>query len=74
MPIPYYIIEISDGTWRNKISDITVGPCPHPDNAKAAVEGLLIHYSITQDFGEALRIHGELRPPVRISRIPYRSW
>ena len=71
MPIPYYRLNIHNGSWdRNgKIDTIVVGPCPHPDAAKVSVIGLLMHYSVSS------RTPGpHYWPKVEISRIPYRNW
>jgi hypothetical protein len=74
MLVPYYVLDIRRNSWSNKISDITVGPCPHTDIAKAAVEGLLISCGIRLECEPHLTVWGHLRPPVIISTIPYRSW
>ena len=73
MLIPYYIVEIAHDTWHNKIQDIMIGPCPHPANSKAAVEGLLMRHSVTRDRPSSI-LHGGHYPEVRLSTIPYRSW
>jgi hypothetical protein len=63
MLTPYCALKIrSGGSWSNKIASVTVGPCPHPESARKAVEGLLI------------KEIGVPSPPVSVSKIPYRSW
>lgn len=74
MLVPYYVLDFAGNSSSNKISDITVGPCPHPENAKAAVDGLLISCAIRLDDEPYLTGWGQLRPPVSLSTIPYRSW
>ena len=66
---PYYALKIRSEpsaavrSWANRIAGVTVGPCPHPEGARAAVEGLLIK-----------KVVGSSPPPVTVSKIPYRSW
>jgi hypothetical protein len=74
MPRPYYILDIFKGSWKNKIDTIVVGPCPHPENSKSAVEGLLQRYSVTRDFLPLLTYGLNPAPQVQLSVIPYRSW
>jgi Protein of unknown function (DUF2971) len=63
MLTPYCKLKIASGeSWANKIAGVTVGPCPHPQSAKRAVEGLL------------MKKIGFSAPPVSVSKIPYRSW
>jgi len=64
MLTPYFRLKIRNGeSWANKIAGVTVGPCPHPEQAKRAVEGFL-----------AKKIVGSPVPKVTVSKIPYRSW
>ena len=63
MLTPYCKLKIRSGdSWANKIAGVTVGPCPHPKNARTAVEGLL------------MKVISDPPPPVTLSKIPYRSW
>jgi hypothetical protein len=64
MLIPYYCLKMKDGSWKNQIAQVMVGPCPHPQSSQMAVRGLLVSYHATT---------GPV-PPVDISKIPYRSW
>jgi hypothetical protein len=65
MLIPYYALKVAEGSWANKIDEIVVGPCPHPELSRNAVGGLLIRYGATANRGY---------PKIRSSSIPYRSW
>lgn len=61
MLIPYFKVDL---TWENQpleISEIIVGPCPHPLEAKRSVERLL-------------RKEGVQAFEVKNSKIPYRNW
>jgi hypothetical protein len=70
--IPYYRLKVGDGSWRNQIAQVTVGPCPHPQTSQMAVMGLLVsRWVITDVFATSVR---PLHPPVNISKIPYRNW
>jgi hypothetical protein len=65
---PYYCLKVEDGSWRNKIVHVVVGPCPHPQSSERAVMGLFVSHGA--DPGPTIVI-----PPfVDISKIPYRSW
>ena len=67
MLVPYCKVPIRGDSWEGKISSVVVGPCPHPEEAKKAVEGLLIKYSAeSEDRGSS----GSVTP----SKIPYRHW
>jgi Protein of unknown function (DUF2971) len=72
MLIPYYCLKVGDGTWRNKIAHVMVGPCPHPHAARMAVIGLLLNHHVTTEGWPTLP--KPTHPPVDISTIPYRSW
>ena len=72
MPIPYYCLGVANKSWKNKIADIMVGPCPHPQISRDAVVGLLIHHFVNTDAWPTMATPAH--PPVRISTIPYRSW
>jgi hypothetical protein len=72
MPIPYYRLNIATDSWKDKIHDITIGPCPHPETSQAAVQGLLIHYHVT--YESPFELPGVYNPNVQLSAIPYRSW
>jgi hypothetical protein len=71
MLIPYYALKIAGDSWKNKIDEVVVGPCPHPELSTTAVNGLLVRYSVNRDgnLGELLGY-----PRVRSSSIPYRNW
>jgi hypothetical protein len=61
MPIPYFKVDLS---WENQaleISEIIVGPCPHPFEAAKSVQRLL-------------RKEGVQKFEVKNSNIPYRNW
>jgi hypothetical protein len=63
MLTPYCALKMrSERSWANKIAGVTVGPCPHTDGARKAIEGLL------------MKELGDPSPPVTVSKIPYRSW
>jgi hypothetical protein len=72
MTIPYYHLDVGGGSWRNKIADIMIGPCPHPQLSKKAVEGLLVSRHVTTE--DLFQTPTPAHPPVNISEIPYRSW
>lgn len=72
MLIPYYRFDVQNGSWRNKIVDVVVGPCPYPESSKKATEALLLKNYVVVD-GWVLGPPSE-HPPVRLSKIPYRSW
>lgn len=72
MPIPYYRLRVGDGSWRNKISQVMVGPCPHPQASQMAVTSLLLSHHVTTESWPTLPRPSH--PPVDISKIPYRSW
>jgi len=71
MLIPYYCLDIYNGSWRDKIDNVVVGPCPHPSIAKASVEGLLLRYSVINQVTQDGVPH---YPEVQASAIPYRNW
>jgi Protein of unknown function (DUF2971) len=65
MLIPYYKIPLrQQNIWRDEILSVTVGPCPHPDLAKVAIDGLVFKHGLTDGENSI----------VKKSRIPYRSW
>jgi hypothetical protein len=64
MLTPYYRISLRQEAWKDEIAAVTVGPCPHPQIAKLAVEGILIKHCIS-DGGTSV---------VTPSNIPYRNW
>ena len=64
MLIPYYKISLEQESWQGEIAAVTIGPCPHPDIAKLAVDGLLLKYGLTDGENSV----------VTPSRIPYRYW
>jgi hypothetical protein len=72
MPIPYYRLNIRNVSWKNKIVQVTIGPCPHPELTRDAVIGLLVGNSVTTDDWSP--DVPRTRPQVSLSRIPYRSW
>lgn len=62
--LPYYRIPLRLDAWKDEIAAVTVGPCPHPDLAKMAVEGLLMKHCIMEGENSI----------VTPSIIPYRNW
>jgi len=72
MLIPYYRLDVSNGSWKDKIAHVMVGPCPHPLISKQAITGLLVNQSVTTENWPA--IPRPTHPPVDISKILYRSW
>lgn len=72
MPIPYYCLKVGDGSWRNKIAQGMIGPCPHPQASQMAVTGLLLSHHVTTESWATIALPSH--PPVDISKIPYRSW
>ena len=61
MPTPFFKVEL---TWENQpleISEVIVGPCPHPLEAVNSIQRLL-------------RKEGVANAVVRHSKIPYRNW
>jgi hypothetical protein len=68
MLVPYYVLDVSEGSWRDKILEVVVGPAPHPEPSAVAVAGLLIKNGVTSDG--LIRNQQAVRP----SHIPYRSW
>ena len=72
MLTPYYCLKVGDGSWRNKVAHVTVGPCPHPHAARMAVIGLLLSHHVTTEGWPMSPM--PTHPPVDISKIPYRSW
>ncbi|MGH7045088.1 MAG: hypothetical protein ACREE2_01700 [Stellaceae bacterium] len=73
MLIPYYRLDVRHDSWREKIVDVVVGPCPYPESSKKATEAFLLkNYVVMENrwtWGPP-----SLHPPVRNSTIPYRSW
>jgi hypothetical protein len=72
MLIPYYSLKVGNGSWRDKIASVTIGPCPHPEISQMAVSGLLVSQYVTTEVW--LTSPTPTHPPVNISKIPYRSW
>jgi hypothetical protein len=66
MPIPYYALDIREDDWTGKIQEISIGPCPHPNSALAALQGLFMHHRVL------LKEHS--MPAIHPSVIPYRNW
>jgi hypothetical protein len=61
MLTPYYKISLREGAWVAEIVAVTVGPCPHPQLAKLAVDGLLQKHQLSAVKSKP-------------SAIPYRNW
>ena len=72
MLVPFYKLDVMAKSWKNKITDVMIGPCPHPDLSRDAIAGLFINQWVTTD-GWASTVVSQ-HPEVRISKIPYRSW
>jgi hypothetical protein len=72
MPIPYYRLKVGNGSWRNNIGQVMIGPCPHPQLSEMAVKGLLVNQYVTTESWST--IPTPVHPPVNVSKIPYRSW
>jgi hypothetical protein len=67
MLIPYYEVP----SLTDKISSVTVGPCPFPEASRQAVLGLSIKHGLYAPFKQGW---GPQDFEVRVSNIPYRDW
>jgi hypothetical protein len=72
MLIPYCRFDVQNGSWRNKIVDVVVGPCPYLESSKKATEAFLLKNYVMVD--NSWTWGPPSYPPVRFSKIPYRSW
>ena len=72
MLVPFFNLDIREKTWKNKITDVMIGPCPHPDLSRDAVAGLIISQGVRIDGWPTASMPNH--PEVRISNVPYRSW
>ena len=64
MMIPYYSIPIGSESEFESISEIVIGPTPHPDLSEGSVRSLAFAAGITTPNG----------PTIRKTRIPFRNW
>ena len=64
MLIPYYKLQIKNESWQHEIAAVMLGPCPHPELSKLAINGFLVKHGIAD---------GE-NTMVTLSIIPYRNW
>lgn len=67
---PYFRAPIGDATL-SAITGVTVGPCPHPKRAVAAIHHLFIHTGLAKRGGYGRPGYNS---EINISSVPYRNW
>jgi hypothetical protein len=76
MIIPYYSIPIGSEDVFTSVSEIVVGPTPHPELSAGSLRSLMLASEFTgkYTFTTASGSGTSVIPPIRHTRIPFRNW